>query len=271
MNLVRDGAADYLAKPWDDDKLLATVRNLLETGSAGAREPGDSGPAPGAAQQTGHRVRSVWPDLIPARSCTNWRCWPPSLLDSVLARSLDHRGQRGWQGIDCRYTIQRRNSRVPERPLRQGQCGALPADLIEAELFGARACASTGCRQGTRRPLRSGGSKERCSLTKSATCHPKVRSSCCACTDRHLRTTWQHHVPAGLVRLICATNADLPALIRSGRFRGRPVITGSMSSNCSVPPPLRGGGGRYPADSIATCYLPDGRFSHDDEQALFAP
>ena len=30
VELVKAGAADYLAKPWDDTKLLATVENLLE-------------------------------------------------------------------------------------------------------------------------------------------------------------------------------------------------------------------------------------------------
>src|SRR6476646_1132650 len=30
VDLVKAGAADYLAKPWDDRKLLATVENLLE-------------------------------------------------------------------------------------------------------------------------------------------------------------------------------------------------------------------------------------------------
>jgi DNA-binding NtrC family response regulator len=30
VELVRSGASDYLAKPWDDDKLLVTVNNLLE-------------------------------------------------------------------------------------------------------------------------------------------------------------------------------------------------------------------------------------------------
>jgi DNA-binding NtrC family response regulator len=30
VELVKAGAADYLAKPWDDDKLLTTVQNLLE-------------------------------------------------------------------------------------------------------------------------------------------------------------------------------------------------------------------------------------------------
>ena len=34
MDLVKAGAADYLAKPWDDRKLLTTVNNLLELSEA---------------------------------------------------------------------------------------------------------------------------------------------------------------------------------------------------------------------------------------------
>src|SRR5215218_9694393 len=30
VQLVKEGASDYLAKPWDDEKLLASVRNLLQ-------------------------------------------------------------------------------------------------------------------------------------------------------------------------------------------------------------------------------------------------
>src|SRR5690606_13727009 len=32
VDLVKAGAADYLAKPWDDARLITTVRNLLELG-----------------------------------------------------------------------------------------------------------------------------------------------------------------------------------------------------------------------------------------------
>src|SRR4051812_2444158 len=32
--LVKAGAADYLAKPWNDERLVPTVRNLLELGEA---------------------------------------------------------------------------------------------------------------------------------------------------------------------------------------------------------------------------------------------
>src|SRR6202000_284367 len=36
VDLVKAGAADYVAKPWDDDRLLTTVRNLLDLRSARA-------------------------------------------------------------------------------------------------------------------------------------------------------------------------------------------------------------------------------------------
>src|SRR5690349_15814630 len=36
VELVKAGAADYLAKPWDDARLLTTVRNLLELRQARA-------------------------------------------------------------------------------------------------------------------------------------------------------------------------------------------------------------------------------------------
>src|SRR5436190_12337500 len=34
VELVKAGAADYLSKPWDDDKLLTTVQNLIALGEA---------------------------------------------------------------------------------------------------------------------------------------------------------------------------------------------------------------------------------------------
>src|SRR5690348_10365155 len=36
VDLVKAGAADYIAKPWDDARLLTTVRNLLDLTSARA-------------------------------------------------------------------------------------------------------------------------------------------------------------------------------------------------------------------------------------------
>src|SRR5579862_9528931 len=41
VELVREGAQDYLAKPWNDDKLVTRLRSLLDTrGAARAAQPG---------------------------------------------------------------------------------------------------------------------------------------------------------------------------------------------------------------------------------------
>ncbi|MDB5961529.1 MAG: sigma-54-dependent Fis family transcriptional regulator, partial [Massilia sp.] len=34
VDLVKSGAADYLSKPWDDNRLIASVTNLIELGQA---------------------------------------------------------------------------------------------------------------------------------------------------------------------------------------------------------------------------------------------
>ena len=34
VDLIKAGAADYLAKPWDDQRLIASVTNLIELGQA---------------------------------------------------------------------------------------------------------------------------------------------------------------------------------------------------------------------------------------------
>ena len=56
VELVKAGAADYLAKPWDDNKLLATVENLIELSEA-RRElrggaPASSAGAPSSSATT---------------------------------------------------------------------------------------------------------------------------------------------------------------------------------------------------------------------------
>ena len=61
VQLVKDGAADYLAKPWDDAKLLATVRNLLRAARAAARERAPARRADRA------RARTLARELRPAR------------------------------------------------------------------------------------------------------------------------------------------------------------------------------------------------------------
>jgi DNA-binding NtrC family response regulator len=66
VELVKAGAADYLAKPWDDIKLLATVENLLELAESTRR----GAPAPRRAPQARKEA---------AGRATSWTasCSPP--------------------------------------------------------------------------------------------------------------------------------------------------------------------------------------------------
>ena len=54
VTLVKEGAADYIAKPWDDDKLVRTVRNLLSACARCARR------TPRLRAQGDSRARGRW-------------------------------------------------------------------------------------------------------------------------------------------------------------------------------------------------------------------
>ena len=83
VQLVKAGAADYVAKPWDNDRLLATVENLLEL-SESTHNARAAARTARAARAAGAAVRSVlgacsnrrpwrqpssWPAGSPARRC----------------------------------------------------------------------------------------------------------------------------------------------------------------------------------------------------------
>jgi DNA-binding NtrC family response regulator len=143
VNLVKAGAADYLAKPWNDERLLATAQNLLELGEANAqvtrlkhlKHRGDARKQ--ALSKQFDLGNYVWKDAateqVLAIACQVARANVPVLI-------IGPNGA-GKEGI---AEIIRANSRVKTAAYVVLNCGAIPADLIEAELFGAEAGAYTG-------------------------------------------------------------------------------------------------------------------------------
>ena len=77
VDLVKAGAADYLAKPWNDHRLIATVTNLLELGQANRalhqRAAGASG-ASGATLRT--RLRPARPGVAGPGHGARGAAWP---------------------------------------------------------------------------------------------------------------------------------------------------------------------------------------------------
>jgi DNA-binding NtrC family response regulator len=215
VDLVRAGAADYLAKPWDDRKLLATVNNLLELSEA-RREL--------ARMQQGERRRRsalerdhdlcgfVFADPASERLLT---------LAVQVARSelpVLVTGPNG-AGKEKVAEIVHANSSVKNGPFVALNCGAIPADLVEAELFGAEAGAYTGAQRSREGKFEAadGGTLF---LDEIGTLPPagQVKLLRVLETGRFQRLGGNRERQVR-VRVVSATNADLPALIRDGAFR----------------------------------------------------
>ncbi|KQX97107.1 histidine kinase [Rhodanobacter sp. Root480] len=215
VELVKAGAADYLAKPWDDNKLLATVENLLEL-SESTREVSRS-----------RRERRQRSDQLRK----NYQLDGLVFASDAMARTLELACQIARSDVPVLITgpngagkeriaaIVHANSAVKRGPFIAVNCGALPGELIEAELFGADAGAYTGAnkaREG-RFELADGGTlflDEIGNLPLSG----QVKLL------RVLETGQYERLGSGRtrqvkVRVLSATNADLKAMVRAGTFR----------------------------------------------------
>ncbi|MBL8362280.1 MAG: sigma-54-dependent Fis family transcriptional regulator [Rubrivivax sp.] len=215
VSLVKAGAADYLGKPWDDDKLLATVTNLLELGAANRRLQRDARARRARQQELRSRYRLegfVFADAATERvvtlACQVARADVPVLIT----------GPSG-AGKERIAAIIQANSAVRSGPFVTLNCGALPAELVEAELFGAEAGAYTGAakaREG-RFEAADGGTLF---LDEIGNLPPAGQMKLLRVleTGRYSRlgSAQERQVR---VRVISATNAELPAMIAEGRFR----------------------------------------------------
>jgi DNA-binding NtrC family response regulator len=215
VELVRAGAADYLAKPWDDRKLLASVNNLLELG--------ETRQALAQAQGREQRRRNTLERDLDLRGFV--------FADAASERVLSLAAQVARSELPVLVTgpngagkekiaeILHANSAVKEGPFVALNCGAIPADLIEAELFGADAGAYTGATKSREGKFEAadGGTLF---LDEVGTLPPagQVKLLRVLETGRFQRLGSNREQQVK-VRVVSATNADLPALIRAGQFR----------------------------------------------------
>jgi DNA-binding NtrC family response regulator len=215
IDLVKAGAADYLAKPWDDRKLLATVNNLLELGEA-RRELAQARAGERTRRDAllqGHDLRGIVyadtaSEAVLALACQVARSDLPVLVT----------GPNG-AGKERYAEIIHANSAVAGGSFVALNCGALPSELIEAELFGAEAGAYTGATKAREGKFEAadGGTlflDEIGTLPLAG----QVKLLRVLETGRFQRLG-SNRERSVRVRVVSATNADLPALIAEGRFR----------------------------------------------------
>lgn len=214
VELVKAGAADYVAKPWDDDRLLTTVRNLLDLRSARAE-----------AQEIRAERRDAR-DALAERFDLRSIVYASESMHTLVAMATQvaHAdvpvlitGPNG-AGKEVLADIVQANSAVRGKPYLKVNLGALPNELIEAELFGTESGAFTGAKARIGRfEAADGGTLFLDELGN-------LSGSGQAKLLRVLQTGEFERLGSNTtrktrVRVIAATNANLRQAIREGRFR----------------------------------------------------
>ncbi|WP_147653054.1 sigma-54-dependent transcriptional regulator [Vulcaniibacterium gelatinicum] len=215
VDLVKAGAADYLAKPWDDRKLLATVNNLLELSQARRelerRRSGERRRREALARH--YDLRGLVFADAASEAALTLACQVARSELPVLITGPNGTGKERYAEII------HANSQVKDGPFVAVNCGALPGELIEAELFGAEAGAYTGANKAREGKFEAadGGTlflDEIGTLPLAG----QVKLLRVLETGRFQRLG-SNRERTVKVRVVSATNADLPALIAAGQFR----------------------------------------------------
>ena len=214
IELVKAGAADYIAKPWDDARLLTTVRNLLDLRKARAESV--------RMQAQRRQARQALAQRFDLRGAIYESDAMHTLI--AMATQVAHAdvpvlitGPNG-AGKEVLADIIHANSSVRSGAYLKVNLGALPQELIEAELFGTEAGAFTGARARVGRfEAANGGTLF---LDELGNLAPAGQAKLL----RVLQTGELERLGSNVtrrtqVRMIAATNTDLRAAIREGRFR----------------------------------------------------
>jgi DNA-binding NtrC family response regulator len=215
VDLVKAGASDYLSKPWDDARLLTTVRNLLQLRSVTLEK------------QALTRSRRAVRETLASRFDLRGIVYDSDAMHELLVTATQVApaevpvlitGPNG-AGKEILADIIHANSACADGPYVKVNVGALPGELMESELFGAEAGAYTGAakaRQG-RFEAADGGTLfldeiGNLSLAGQAKLLRVLQTG----EFERLGSSATRRVH---VRVLSATNADLRAAIREGRFR----------------------------------------------------
>jgi DNA-binding NtrC family response regulator len=205
VTAVKIGAEEYLAKPFTDGELLAAVHRVLtklQTRRLG-NAAGPAVPAPQGLLGESAPMRKVFRSIAKAASA------PATVLilgesgtgKELLARAIHY------------------SSRRSAAPLLPVNCGGIPEGLLESELFGYVKGAFTGAVESRAGFFQAadGGTifLDEIAETSLAMQVKLLR----VLEDQQVYMVGSNRPRKVDVRILAATNKDLPALIKAGRFR----------------------------------------------------
>ena len=215
VQLIKEGASDYIAKPWDDEKLVRTVKSLIRLR---------------ALEQENTRLNAQTSrarlELSQGRDLCGLVYRSPRMHDvvslAVHVASSDAPvlilGPTG-AGKEKLAEIVHANSRRKGQPFVKVNAGGLPDELLQAELFGAEPGAYTGATR-----LRIGRFEAANGGTLFLDEVGNISASGQMKLLRVLQTGEFERLGSSAtrkvdVRILSATNADLRRDIAAGKFR----------------------------------------------------
>lgn len=215
VTLVKAGAADYLAKPWDDDKLLVTIKNLLELNQL-QTEQNTRRRARQTRLKALHNKHNLCGVIMSAEASI--QLMEMAIKVAVADVAILITGPNGAGKEKVAEVVQANSSRQ-RGPFVKVNVGALPNELMEAELFGAEAGAYTGIsKQRIGRFEAANGGTLFLDEIGNLSLEGQKKLLRVLETGEFERLGSTKTIKTD-VRVISATNADLPEAIRQGTFR----------------------------------------------------
>ena len=225
VDALKKGASDYITKPFSFEELRLAVTNVLELNRLRRRVEAINRDrrgryAPATLMGEHEELRNIREMLLQVAAVTT---------TCVLLR-----GESGT-GKNLAARIIHYNSPLAEGPFVELNCAAMPASLLEAELFGYRKGAFTGAsshKQGIIEQA-SGGTLF---LDEMAEIPQELQSKLLSFLEskklRRIGEVAEREVDA---RLIAASNRDLEQLVAEGKFR-QDLLFRINVINCYLPP-----------------------------------
>jgi two-component system response regulator AtoC len=205
VRAIRAGAYEYVTKPFDVDEMIVALERALEARTLRLRD------------------RQLAAEHAIGRRLVAESAAMRHLLDAVARVAAKDitvlvRGETGT-GKELLGSLLHVQGRRAAGPLVRFNCGAIPAELAEAELFGHARGAFTGA-TGARAGFFAEANRGTLVLDEVGELPAAVQAKLLrALQDGEIQPVGSGRVEKVDVRIVACTNRDLAAEVRAGRFR----------------------------------------------------